>query len=274
MKLQIVKSSKLSGRRYVIYGPPGAGKTRFAATWSEKWAAGGHLSDMLWLQFDVGATDTLTKEGREVDVIDLRSMMDSQDFVKFLTKLPEILPPNGAKEAGYKCVVLDTPSPFDNAARRAYATHIDADGRKGWGLVSGAHDSLTSQIGKFAAGCDIIWCMHAQAVQEQVASDRASEASKASVENTKRKVTAMGLEEIIPAVTGRGLKCYVDDASLEAAIVKEFKRVPGKPGEQEVRTLYPSGNAEFTGKSRLTSSDPIVLDSSVTLRSILPKIAP
>jgi hypothetical protein len=256
MKLQIVKSNHIKSRRFVIYGPPGAGKTRFAATYSQMWGKESHLSDMLWIPLDIGALDTLHKESVSVDALDLRTEMDSTDFIKeFLKDLPKYLPKGGATKSGYKTVVVDTPSPFDDAARRAYASAIAEDGRRGWGLVSNAHSELVYQ-----------------AVQEQVASNNASDATKASVENARRKITAMGIEEIIPAVTGKGLKAYVDDASLVSAIIKEHKQVPGKKLPVEVRTFLPSGSSEFTGKSRLTSSDPIVLSDTTTMRSIVSSI--
>jgi hypothetical protein len=273
MKLQIVKSNHIKSRRFVIYGPPGAGKTRFAATYSQMWGKESHLSDMLWIPLDIGALDTLHKESVSVDALDLRTEMDSTDFIKeFLKDLPKYLPKGGATKSGYKTVVVDTPSPFDDAARRAYASAIAEDGRRGWGLVSNAHSELVYHVGQFAAGLEIIFCMHAQAVQEQVASNNASDATKASVENARRKITAMGIEEIIPAVTGKGLKAYVDDASLVSAIIKEHKQVPGKKLPVEVRTFLPSGSSEFTGKSRLTSSDPIVLSDTTTMRSIVSSI--
>lgn len=236
---------------YIIHGPPGSGKTFLAATASQYWpeevppASPVELKDMLWLGADAGATAgfqelRISLPDRYLDIGTMLAAEGANRGIKYaIEAVNHILSENSEIEN----IVVDTLSTVDKLFNVYFdgtcPTNKDGikDTRAMYGNMKTAHTRFHSRLR--GTGKRIIYLAHSKALRDTDDTEQA---------NNRKAALPVGVNDIIPDITGSGKNVYINDASIEMVLLatrkgKEFKRI-----------VYPMGAKGFSGKSRFQAS--------------------
>lgn len=232
----------------LLHGPPGVGKTFFAATISEFWPGELpakrkiDLHDVLWMQTDAGGTAGFMEQRISVPLIDVRQAIAKYGLLKGLNACMDLLGDYMAK-VGPKYIVVDTISVLDKYIKDYYDQRIPVNDR-------GKEDSYWSYKQILAlhirwrnrlleSGARIIWCCHSKGLGDLSTNKDAA---------IKREAKAVpGGFDIVPDITGQSGALYTANASIQGVI--KSRLVPGKERIVQ-RFFYPFGVNAHEGKSR------------------------
>lgn len=225
--------------RALVYGPPGAGKTFSALTFSAQcpadFAAKGkpvlkrsppvEMGDMLWLSFDSGATEGMKQQGLKVRELEL-----SQEGATLLSAMKDA----GAAAAksvneGVTTVVVDTITGLDEML----TTYWRNKGLEKWdlyGAVKISHYKFAMEIKALKA--NVVFLCHAKALMDPADATQAN------------KIQAAGFAKIVPDITGGALNHYRRDSSFV------FPCIKGKENNEEGHWFYTENAKGFEAKSR------------------------
>lgn len=259
-KLSFLKNSSdlvLTNSDFITHGPPGVGKTFFAATGSkffprtEEEINDGkkrHLSDILFLTADAGAVDGLSEMKLSVDVLSIKEAIEILDVPKGITAILE-----EAKkicEAGkYSWVVTDTVSVLDKYITEYYDRFSpktqkgDTDTLGMYRLIFNQHKRFHAALSKLPARKHYLFHSKFQGGQLQKNEDAIAK---------KKASTTTADTETFPEVTGQAKSLYVANASIE--FVLQASVVPGKGKRKLTRWVKPFGGDGFEGKNRFERS--------------------
>lgn len=250
-----------------IHGPPGHGKTWFAATASKDFpetpspTKPTKLTDVLWLAADSGATAGLAEAGIEIDQIDVRDLiaMHEGNMVAACSALVNLVVRLGGRE---KVVVLDTASQLDIAWQAFYLDEKrqprtrtgDFDTQKFYALIRSAW--LTLHNGLHQAAPRLIYTFHTKNVVEPGERD-ASQAAE-TLRNTVKAGALPGDVSLTIAMTGQARDMMIREATaiLRVAAAPDTRN-PGK----FIRRAYSSVQDGFAAKNRWQGSIPAVADA-------------
>lgn len=254
----------------LLYGQYGAGKTTTAATASAFFPKTGLpkerykgskpkyvLEDMFWLSFDRGATHGFRERGIAVPEFSIPAFMgDKKLWSKAgLGSKPTIRQAVDfglnlavtAVSKGARWIVGDTITSFDASTEGYEREHMptnasgDDDTRKMYGNIFASHKAFHEKLR--ALGCGLILCVHAKALDD---------VGKMSADEKRRLIalSAAGMPQFMPAITGKGNSVYKGDADLELVIIA--KEVVNKGGlDRKAYTVLKEG---WEAKSRFELS--------------------
>lgn len=261
------KATTLQHLSFLVHSPAGHGKTTFAATGSKFYESGEPLSDQLWIMADVGGLDTLASQGLECPyVFDIPFLMAEYklNVIQVIAKLSSSINPLLESNPGITQIVIDTITSLDSLL----VEHLDKncpmtksnqrDTRGMWGQLAAQHTGLFHYLTSLRRST--VWIAHQQAVDL----DAAEKSSKGAKDKLKSTMLP-GDPTIIPGVTGKSSKMYVNNASLVGALlaVKE----PGV-GNKFTRKLFFEHNL-MAAKNRFGSK--LNTEEAPNLRAIFEK---
>lgn len=242
------KASDLVLERYMVavHGPRGTGKTFLAATASSCFKKKGELKDMLWLGFDMGATDGFPEYGINVDCLDAKLIQADADLWKecgfkqapSITQVADYM----VNEAGKACssgekeiVVVDTVSSMNMDAMDHFIK-LSANTNNKYAKF----DYLLTFNRSFFTGLTryckkVILLFHSKVLNED-----ASDAQKRQSLATR----CPGMPDIVPNIPGQGANIYIDNASIEIWLTSE--PVVGKKGSFTRKAYLYSGKGAET----------------------------
>lgn len=272
----------------VSIGPPGEGKSIFAATGSEhyptqeeierrfklvrQWALGGYegkppvfeqieLSDMAWLAADTAPLAGLNELGIVVPrVVDLQAIMLTYGPVKTVFMMDEILG-DLLGDAPLRFLTFDTVSNFDKEFVPAVMARYDNDPKQNvriWTDVGNGHRKLRSSF-KAAAqkrGGNLHTIAHGKAVGDANSMADGNQWKEMAVLNQE----ASGKEPISADITGKSANLYKGHSSFQFVIKREDLK-PKAPAEEKKDPTMPRWWAyrkvgEWETKSRFMASLP------------------
>ncbi len=233
----IAESSSDEGAQNVavgLYGPPGVGKTICALTSSQFWPkvipspTKVVLADVLHVAWDPDAVTGLREMNIEVPTINIKKLMrplgpeekdaaqrgakvrpfarNILDAMTLVNREQLLFAEQANKKFGTCYIVQDTTSWLNSQLEKWYI-HGDGcpttktgarDTRKGWILLSGAHDLFIHY--NLNTPATILYLYHATAMVENLDTEEGREQAK--------KNKAAGLTDIVPSITGRSKNTY------------------------------------------------------------------
>ena len=235
------RTAGLRKKRVVAHGPPGSGKTFFAASLSKSWPKSlpakkwTKLSDVLWVPFDSGALDGLLEQKIEVPSIDVDAILEEEDVLGALEEITDIV-----YDESPEIVVVDTVSKLDKEflgfwnENAPLAKGGAKDGYAIYREVLATHRRFHANFD--ALPCDVIFLCH----------------SKPRPESADRKQRAGGLpgmSDIDMDLTGQALNIYRQDSSLVVSI----EAVPVGNGKFQ-RFAWTTPHKGFEAKNRFQVS--------------------
>lgn len=243
----------------VSLGPPGEGKSIFAASGSEfyplaeeivtrhkavrRWALGGYqgaaptfaavsLDDLAWLAADTAPLAGLNELGMSVPrVIDLQQILLSYGPIKTVFLMDEILG-DLLKNDPLRFLVFDTISSFDKELVPAVMAKYDNDPKQNvriWTDVGNLHRKLRASfkgaVGK--RGGNLHTIAHGKAVGDAAAMPDGNQWKEMAVLGQE----ASGKEPISADITGKSANLYKGHANFQFVIKREDPKL--KPLEKE-----------------------------------------
>jgi hypothetical protein len=232
----IKKSSKadLGGSCILIYGVPNAGKTTLAVSASEMWPKEPsdelvHLSDVLVMQHDKGALDSLAKHGATCDYID---MSVCPDLASFAAQRQKVVKHLRSGDHDYKILVHDTISQMDTFLTAA-TDSMGLDGYDKYRRMLTEHRMYYSEFASIPNVVNI-FVVHAQAVVDP--------------DGKKKYQSLPGFSDVTPAVTGKAGGIYINQSSFVWPLVVDIKKTP--KGTEVNRYILPHGGMGYQGRSK------------------------
>ncbi len=241
-----------------IHGPPGHGKTTFAASASEHFESK-DLKDMLFLQFDLGGLDGLKAKGYKVAFIDTRALMAEKGAVRGTFDALDILAKHTEQNKDLRYIVVDTISEMDKLWHEAI-DKIEDDGRALYRQMLNNHIRFYNRVINISlkTAAKAIFIAHSKA---KVLDQTATEGQK----KTQTADKLPGGNDIQVDVTGQGHGIYTRNGSL--VIAMQCRSIKGKP---DVYVALPNGGGGFEGKNRFKGI--LNEEESPNLRAIFNKL--
>lgn len=254
---------------FLLFGQFGVGKTTMAASASEAWPKGGlpkvrHkgakpsavLEDMFWISADKGATRSFRERGISVPEFSIPAYLSQNrhaNITNALEKAIELAVVAVSKRKA-KWVVVDTLTSVDGALESHWRRNCPEtksgkdDTRRMYGNVFYGHKLLNDAL--ITVGAGVIVCCHAKAIDD---------ISKLSEEEKRRVITltAIGMPEFLPAITGKGATAWKAHVDLQLALVAK-----DVPRTGLVRRAYTISKGWET-KSRFELSLPVELPCDI-----------
>lgn len=234
----------------LIHGPPKVGKTWLAATVSERFDAGGPLSDVLWLPWDNGAVDGLTEAGITMPCLDIGQALaektNAKGSVNFVAATQTILAEAASEVAKgqIRWVVTDTLSMLDKGLNEHFERNCpetkegNPDSLAMYRLIFNAHKRYHMALRAMNVG--LIYLCHSKVLGDNTK----------PAEAMKRKATQAVDFAIGPDITGAANTVYKGEASLY--LVVTAKQDP--KSKKLTRSIAPFGGKGFEGGSRFTQN--------------------
>ena len=257
MKIKPTKASETFGEdlSIAIHGPPKCGKTVTAATSSKYFTEFPRpkdspiieLKDMLWLQLDNGATDTLWDSRYDVPVLSLKQTLQATNYNEARAAKLMI---DAAKEhikstPECKFVVADTISLLDKAFVSRYSeVHEDSDNSFDvWRDVLNAHRRFHLRL----KGLPVIrlYLFHSKAENEAVI-------KKSKAATDKKKANEANAGTIHPDITGQAITLYRGEVS--AMLTQAAKK--GPKGMSYILQTTTTGGSEAGKRFQLPDTIP------------------
>lgn len=219
---------------YLIYGVPNAGKTTLAVSASEHWPEAPspepiHLKDVLVLQHDKGALDSLDRVNVTVDVVDMSTCASIGEFVKMRKSLVTFLRKGGH---GYKYLVHDTISQFD-VYLTAMTDSLGLDGFDKYRRMLTEHRMYFTDFSTIP-GVSNIFTVHAKVNFDP---------------DGKKKLQQLpGFSDVTPSITGQAAGIYINQCSFVWPLIVEIKKTPKETITE--RYVLPHGGAGYQGRSK------------------------
>jgi hypothetical protein len=229
-------TNEASGQLQInAYGPLGAGKTTFAASVSEffpgvlptkraaKCAKLVDLSDIIFLAFDKDPAIGLSERGLKAEQFLVRRFMaresewkkakfhEAPDFIQACEIALEVAAEATLKR-GKKWIIMDTASHYDIDMCGYYSQEGNKpvnkadkyDTRAMYGLIAEAQRQFYQTLTTLPAG--LIVLAHVKAYSDQMTSDQ---------KRAKISLTAAGMPDLVPAITGKSALIWKIDAIAE-----------------------------------------------------------
>lgn len=240
-------NAQLNKLRWLIYGAPGAGKTRLAATIGEK-----DGSNVIWIALDTNPATTLLMSGYGVPhMLDLQAIM-TEEKKTFLQVIPLLKPEIDALIATDPTrqwrIVFDGLT-LANTYLSSEIAAREPDTQKMWMGIQSALTSLWSTLNAYQY--PLVWVAHAGEVAVDV---RDKTGENAKIRNEVAGTTAE--ERVKPDLVGKNVNLFINQVDI-AAFLKKMETPKG----EVVRKLYTDGGAVARGKTRFESVLPEIIDN-------------
>lgn len=248
---------------FLLYGPPGSGKTVCAASISEFFpdelpaAQPTLVRDVYYLQFDPDGMQSLLSlrldaPGRDLSACTTKETL-GRGLIEAVMEIKE-----GIKEGIIKAVVVDTLTAFDSVllsiGKKDFPSTADQARMYGWILQEQMQfGTLLKQL-----PIHLITTCHSKFVFNPSKDDT-------GFEMRKRAFSLPGQSDIVPELTGRGANYWKGVASNVWPLISYRQK-----GQKPRFTVLPYGGKGFEGKSRLGGLDE---EEPANLRKALIKAA-
>lgn len=270
----IVSSRKLHlTGAFVTHGPVKNGKSFFAGSASKFWpddlstrsrdiiGVGPWndlqplvLADMLWISYDLGATDGFEQYKIEVPTVNVREMVADLTAPKAIREVSALVRSYTKDHPECRWIVEDTASAKDRALleffqrpeNQEYTNGGKIDKYAPFTKLKAAHIGSHSELRN--TNRRVHYLCHSKAM---------SEATTPQQENVDATMELPGSHGVEPEITGQSLKTYLGDASLIGVCFAT--RRPGKlqPGLSPFDFSYrPFGGDAFEGGNRFQTQLP------------------
>jgi len=257
---------------HLVYGPPKAGKTTFAAQLSQYFpdtAPDGtferpvspiYLEDLFWFGIDKDGLLSLTRMNLDVACVDLGPLTSIKDITNERDKGIKLCR-EGIAAGKTRAVVVDTISSLDAKFKAALKPLHDTIKNPGgyWQDVAAKHAQFAREF--LSLNVPVMWLVHAKEAGVYIDKD-GSETVRMAQKDLARGLPGGGSIDL--QISGQTKDFYVNQCS--ALWPLQCIRRKNKP---TVRKIYPHGNSNFKGGCRYAM---LAEEEPANLKAIFAKI--